>query len=302
MPKESPQGRAPGWRIYGAHSESGSIMGVSRARVITFANQKGGSGKSLAANLFARILSEGDDSVLVVDCDGQTGNLTSDLGVSKEVPERSLASLLDLPTRPKASDVEAAIQPAPDLPGVSVLAGTESLAAVTTRLSDPSCIGAELCLRRVVEAVSDRFDWVVIDTAGDFTKLSHAALVATDDVLIPCRATASSVQGAKTIIDLVAAVAELNNPRLRVAGVFLNDFNGQAIVHRDIAQAVSSLCSATGTSLMATRLRHSVNADVIATYAKGPGELVRGTVRRGLVRDAYDLVGEYVSSVRGEAI
>ncbi len=275
-------------------------MGIPRrrrARVLTFANQKGGSGKSLGANLFSKILAERGDSVLVVDCDDQAGNLSSDLEADKTLP--GLAELVRDAMAGTAETGTGFVQAVSPDGGIGLLAGSTNLAALNVELSSPGAIGREGLLRRALSRYYDSYDWIVIDTAGDFSVLSLAALVASDDVLVPCRATASSVQGASTIVRLCEQVRDSYNPGLKVAGVFLNDFNAQALVHRDLADMVSRMCEATSTRLMSTRLRHSTKADALVSYSAGIGELAKGTVRRGLVMDAWCLVEEYLSTVGG---
>lgn len=270
--------------------------GRRRARTIAFANQKGGSGKSLCSNLFARILAEAGGRVLVVDCDDQSGNLSSDLDGDKSRP--GLAELVRSTMAGEAGDASPFVQAVGSGGSeVDLLCGSTNLASLNVELSSASSIGRERVLANALDRLRSSYDWVVIDTAGDFSELSLAALVATDDVIVPCRATGSSVQGAGTIVTLCQQVAASYNPGLRVAGVVLNDFNRQANVHRDLAGAVERVCEAQGVPLMATRLRHSTKADAIVSYSAGPSELVSGTVRRGLVRDAYDLVDEYLGGI-----
>ena len=272
-------------------------------RVLTLANQKGGSGKSLAANVMSKILAEGGERVLVVDCDEQSGNLTGDLGVERDATAGTAGAVWDVLAggEPDLGSLAQRAYDAPSGGAVDVLAGNDGLASLAVELSKPGAIGRERVVSRALAGAAGRWDRVVIDTAGDFSVLSLAALAASDDVLVPCRPTASSVQGAATICRLAAQVRDSYNPRLRVAGLFLNDVNAQARVHRDISRMVAEVCAAEGVPLMRTRLRHSTKADEIASYAASPAELVRGTVARGLVRDAYDLAGEYLAAT-GEAV
>lgn len=271
----------------------------TRARVLTLANQKGGSGKSLAANVISKILAERGRSVLVVDCDEQSGNLTGDMGVERDATGGT-AEAISRVLSGAEPDVASLAQRAYDAPSgglVDVLAGTDGLASLAVELSKPGTIGRERVLGRAIEASLPAYDWVVVDTAGDFSVLSLSALVATDDVLVPCRPTSSSVQGASTICHLAEQVRDNYNPRLRLAGLFLNDINPRTRVHRDVSAMVAKVCEAQGVPLMATSLRHSTKADEIASYAAAPSEVMGGTVAHGLVRDSYALVDEYLAGV-----
>ena len=58
----------------------------SRARVVTFANQKGGVAKSTSAEAFAASLAARGYAVLMVDTDAQPGNLSLPVGADKDLP------------------------------------------------------------------------------------------------------------------------------------------------------------------------------------------------------------------------
>lgn len=266
---------------------------VGKPTTLTFANQKGGSGKSLAAYFFADILAERGERVLVVDCDGQSGNLSGDLGADVSCGASSLAGYLLARLDGSAAALAEYVQ---HLESLDVLAGTEQLNAVDLKLKlNPE---GGFFLRDGLDSVRGAYDHVIVDTPGDFNLLSLNALMATDRVLIPCHADASGIKGAKTILESceqVNGIRRRMGGRLEVVGIFLNDFNAQANVHRDMASTISAFCEASGVRLLGTRVRHSVKAIELTTFGKRAGELLPGTVRRGLVRDMYDLVEEYLS-------
>lgn len=257
-------------------------------KVITFANQKGGSGKSLAANLFAGILTERGYKVLIVDCDEQAGNISSDFGADKSLP--GLAQAIQKRKDP-SFDVRSIIQSVND---IDILVGSKELATVITELKT-NPVGSESVLKRVLKPVMSGYDYVICDTAAGFSPISLAALTMTNDVLIPVRANMSSASGAKQIIDVVNEIKDAYNEDLTIAGVFLNDYNKQTLVHQDFADVVGAICKQEQVKFMSARLRHSTNADKLTSYAYKPSELVKGSVARGLIRDAYELVDEYLS-------
>lgn len=260
-------------------------------RVLTFANQKGGSGKSLAAYFFADILAERGERVLVVDCDGQEGNLSGDLGADKSPEAPSLAGLLQAMISRTSPDPVAYVQ---RLEFCDLLAGTDALASVDRQLSANSAFGRETFLRRALDPLAGSYDRVIVDTPGDFDTLSLNALVATEDVIVPCHADGSGIRGAATIVEMCEGVRAAYNPALRVSGLFLNDYSRQSTVHRDMADAIASFCASKGVRMFDTRVCHSTNAGKLTTYGMRSEGLVTGTVRRGLVRDMNWLVDEWL--------
>ena len=74
---------------------------AAQARVIAFANQKGGVAKSTTAEAFAASLTARGHAVLMVDLDSQPGNLSMHVGADKSLP--GTLKLLDLrhPTQEK---------------------------------------------------------------------------------------------------------------------------------------------------------------------------------------------------------
>ena len=70
--------------------ESGD--GAAQARVIAFANQKGGVAKSTTAEAFAASLTARGYAVLMVDMDAQPGNLSMHVGADKSLRRRCCAA------------------------------------------------------------------------------------------------------------------------------------------------------------------------------------------------------------------
>src|SRR6266498_3316714 len=126
--------------------------GPTLARVIAFANQKGGVAKTTTTLNLGVALSERGFKVLLVDLDPQ-GNLTMSQGLNPDSIERSLFDVLvhRLPLD------EIVVEREVDLAVSSIdLAGAE--------LALSSQIGRERALEKALVQIKDRYDYIFIDT------------------------------------------------------------------------------------------------------------------------------------------
>src|SRR6185437_8339701 len=142
--------------------------GPAMARVIAFANQKGGVAKTTTTLNLAVAFAEQGLKVLAVDLDPQ-GNLTMSQGLNPDTIERSMFDVLvhRLPIQEIVHHVEV------DLAVSSIdLAGAE--------LALSSLIGRERALEKALLPVKPEYDYVLIDTPPSLGLLTINALVASN--------------------------------------------------------------------------------------------------------------------------
>src|SRR5713101_8558643 len=147
--------------------------GPTLAKVIAFANQKGGVAKTTTTLNLGVALAEKGKRVLTIDLDPQ-GNLTMSQGLNPDTIERSMYDVLvhRLPLEQVIHKGEI------DLAVSSIdLAGAE--------LALSSMIGRERALERALLPVKSQYDYVLIDTPPSLGLLTINALVASDGVIVP---------------------------------------------------------------------------------------------------------------------
>ena len=185
-----------------------SSNGASRkgpAKVIAFANQKGGVAKTTTALNLAVAFKESGHRVLAVDMDPQ-GNLTMSQGVDPDKVEKSMFDVLVHHIPLSEIIVEREI----DVAVASIdLAGAEI--AMSTQ------IGRERSLKKAIDAVRDDYDFVCIDTPPSLGLLTVNALTAADKVIVPVQCDRYSHWTGT--ITLSAAVSALTVSRPRLGGV-----------------------------------------------------------------------------------
>src|SRR6185436_12304012 len=129
-----------------------SLPVTGRAKVIAFANQKGGVAKTTTTLNLAAAFEEEGHRVLCVDMDPQ-GNLTMSQGIDPDSLDRSMFDVLvhDLPIREIIARCEV------DVACASIdLAGAEI--AMSTK------IGRERSLDKALRPVRGEYDFICIDT------------------------------------------------------------------------------------------------------------------------------------------
>ena len=187
-------------------------------KIIAFANQKGGVGKTTTAINLAAALFERGKRVLLCDFDPQ-GNATSGFGVDPRSLETSIYDLIvaDEP------DVKSAIVSTKwvDLIGANVnLAGAElDLIAMDDR---------EKRLRGVLDRVREDYDYIFIDCPPSLGLLTLNCLCAADSFLVPLQCEYYALEGLSQLMTTVRMVKKAMNPSLAVSYTHLDVYKRQA--------------------------------------------------------------------------
>jgi chromosome partitioning protein len=255
-------------------------QGTQLARVIAFANQKGGVAKTTSTLNLAVALREQGLRVLVVDLDPQ-GNLTMSQGLNPDSIERSMFDVLvhRLPIS------EVIHQREVDLAVSSIdLAGAE--------LALSSQIGRERALEKSLAPVKGGYDYVLIDTPPSLGLLTINALVASDGVIVPVQCEYLSLRGLVQLENTLSMIRENLNPHVRIIGILPTMFDGRTLHSKE---AVEILTENFGPLVFNTRIRKTVR------YAEAPvkGSSVLKYDPRWPAADAYrDLAKEVLNGAQ----
>jgi chromosome partitioning protein len=171
-------------------------------RRIAVANQKGGCGKTTTAVSLALCLQDMSNRVLLVDMDPQ-GSSTQSLHPETDSLQHTVYDLLmDSDTIP-VSNVTQKVAKNLDLIPASVV-----LSTVEQRLAGRD--GREQKLRRVIDRVSNDYDFVIIDSPPNVGLLTFNALMAAKEIIIPVDPSLFSLQGVGRVIDALEIIRNVN--------------------------------------------------------------------------------------------
>lgn len=197
-------------------------------KIIAFANQKGGVGKTTTAINLAAALSERGKRVLLCDFDPQ-GNATSGFGVDPRSLETSVYDLIVS----EDPDTKSGIVQTKwvDIIGANVnLAGAElDLIAMDHR---------EARLKLVLDKVKDEYDYVFIDCPPSLGLLTLNCLCAADSFLVPLQCEYYALEGLSQLMTTVRMVKKNMNPKLSLEGVLLTMFDGRTNLAIQVAQEI----------------------------------------------------------------
>ena len=187
-------------------------------KIIAFANQKGGVGKTTSAVNIASSLAAKKYSVLLVDCDPQ-GNATSGLGIRKKSSSGSVYDVII--GRSKTADMVCSTT----VKNLSVLPSSMDLVGAEIELIDMA--DREARLRAALEQVRDSCDFIIIDCPPSLGLLTLNCLTAADGVVIPLLCEFYSLEGISQLTQTIRHVKSRVNPSLELIGVLVNMYDGR---------------------------------------------------------------------------
>jgi chromosome partitioning protein len=192
----------------------------NKCKIITVANQKGGTGKTTTACNLGNALADMGEKVLLVDFDPQS-NLSMSFGIER--PDELTFSMHDILSLMLESENG---EPLPDKnqyirSGVKldIIPCNMNLAVTEINLRDE--MGGEHTLKGLLEPLRADYSYIIIDTNPYLGQLTINALAACDEVIIPVSPQLWSATGLTDLLQTIFKVKRKINPQITVAGILL---------------------------------------------------------------------------------
>jgi chromosome partitioning protein len=250
---------------------------TGQAKVIAFANQKGGVAKTTTTLNLAAAFAEQGHRVLCVDMDPQ-GNLTMSQGIDPDTLEQSMFDVLvhDLSIRAviKRREIDVACASI-DLAGAEIAMSTK--------------IGRERSLLKALRPVGEDYDWVFVDTPPSLGLLTVNALTAADQVIVPVQCEYLSMRGLLQLQNTLSMIRENLNPDVQIAGILPTMVDTRTLHAKE---ALEILEENFGDRVFGARIRKTVR------FAEAPvkGMSVLKYDPKGTAADAYRQLAKEVLS------
>lgn len=224
--------------------------------IISFANQKGGVGKTTSAVNIAASLGLLGSRVLLIDLDPQ-GNATSGVGIIKKDLRGTTREFL-------SGDADASnVIFETEFTNLWAIPSNTSLAGAEFDLFDFE--DSEYRLKNLLEPLKKDYDYIIIDCPPSLGMLTVNALSASDGIVVPMQCEFYSLEGLSQLMITIKRIKRLYNSNLSVTGILVTMYNGRLLLSM---QVLSELKKHYADKLFSTEISRNVKLSEAPGFGK----------------------------------
>lgn len=204
------------------------------SEIIVIANQKGGVGKTTTAVNLSACLALENKKVLLIDFDPQTNSTTS-LGFKSSNIEFNIFHVLMGSKKISEVTINTKIE------GLDLVASNIGLVGIEKNFYVGNKAGRELVLKKRLEEVKEKYDYIIVDSPPALGPLTINALAAADSVIIPIQCEFYALQGLTQLLKTINMLKTNGvNPKLKIKGFLPTMYSSQNNLSRQILSDLKS--------------------------------------------------------------
>lgn len=257
-------------------------------RVISIISLKGGVAKTTTSVNMAYILCRMGHRVLLIDNDKQ-GNASKTFGLYDPDDNDTVARIM----LDRGLDVREIIKATPysetEKGTLDIITANMDLLEANLRTIVDTGRQQQTRFKKTLAAVSENYDYCIIDNAPDINMSIINALVVSDDLIIPIMIDQYSFDGLEILTEQIEQTREDFNPALTFRGCLVTQYR-RADVQEQGAEVLDS-----GYPIFKSRIRRTENKVNESTFAGKP--VVEYSVRCGASQDYKKFVHEYLEAI-----
>ena len=211
--------------------------------ILSVAFGKGGTGKTSTTCALANMARMKGLKTLVIDCSTQ-GNST--FALAGDLTAAGLYSVLT--HKAHAADVIQHTQQA------DIISAGLDMAEAESRLKNLAI------LKDAIQPLRSQYDFIIMDTPPELSKVTKAALAASDSVLLPMLADSFSCMGLYLMQQAIEDARAIS-PELQIAGILLVKYKPNQNLASDLRSSIDEIAQSMGTKVFNTYIRDSVAVD-----------------------------------------
>lgn len=199
------------------------------AKVLAFANQKGGVGKTTSAVNVALSLAVSEVKTLLIDLDPQANATTGLSDLFDEINGNVYDVLINQAT------IKSTITKT-EFPNLDILGSTNDLVGAEIELV--SIMAREFQLQSELKKVKRFYDIIIIDCPPSLGLLTINAFTSADSLIIPIQCEYYALEGLGQLLNTIRLVQNHLNKKLDITGVIMTMYDSRLNLSKQVVEEI----------------------------------------------------------------